>query len=256
MSVFDPTERLGASVPLIDASERIALDLMNKPTIAIPFPFTNGPRLVVGGTGILAGVNLRDAATGTSPLVYLSASSANAAAANNVTLGAAAFYTTYVTGFEITGDGATAGSIITVTLTGILGGTATYYITVPTGAGTAITPLTVEFTSPGFPASATNQTITLNVPSFGGGNTNAAVTIRGYRSQGGAQGSPGGPPITVSLDVLDGLDAGGQELLPVILPPGGQLVQMMGRDGPLFREGIFITNALSSFVLGAVYVKI
>jgi hypothetical protein len=88
--------------------------------------------------------------------------------------------TNYTTGFEITGNGATAASSIAVTLTGILGGTATYYIQIPAGAGTAITPFIVRWDRP-IPASATNTAITLNVPSFGAGNLQAACTLHGFR---------------------------------------------------------------------------
>lgn len=119
------------------------------------------------------------------------ASSANPAAANNVTLPGLAGATTYITGFEITGDGATAGSIIAITVTGILGGTKTYYLTVPLGLTAAITPLLVEFVRP-IPASGLNTAIVVNVPSFGAGNTNAAVTAHGFQ-QVAAVNPTGGP---------------------------------------------------------------
>lgn len=112
--------------------------------------------------------------------VDVDASSANPAAANNVTLPGAAGATTYITGFEITGDGATAGSIIAITVTGILGGTKTYYLTIPIGAAAAVTPLQIQFSRP-IPASALNTAITVNVPSFGLGNTNAAATAHGFQ---------------------------------------------------------------------------
>lgn len=107
-------------------------------------------------------------------------SATGAAAAIAATLPAAAGATTFITGFEVTGTGATAGSIITITVTGILGGTKSYVYVVPAGVGAAAPTLTVEFSRP-IPASALNTAIAVNVPSFGAGNTNAAVTAHGFQ---------------------------------------------------------------------------
>lgn len=107
-------------------------------------------------------------------------SATGAATAIAATLAAAAGATTYITGFEVTGTGATAGSTIVVTVTGILGGTLSYELAIPAGVGTPINPLIVEFPSP-IPASALNTAIVVNVPSFGAGNTNAAVTAHGFQ---------------------------------------------------------------------------
>lgn len=101
------------------------------------------------------------------------------AAAATATLPGAAGKTTWITGFEVTGAGATAASVITVTLTA--GTTVKHYlIAVPAGATTSITPLIVEFTKP-VPATAQNTAITVAVPSFGAGNTSACVTAHGYQ---------------------------------------------------------------------------
>ena len=106
---------------------------------------------------------------------YVGASSQGGNQANTVTLPAAATKTTYITGFEITGMGATAAAGIVATLTGLLGGNALNYIVgVPAGAGVPINPLTVEFDPP-LPASAVNTAIVLTVPTFGAGNVAAAV---------------------------------------------------------------------------------
>lgn len=127
-----------------------------------------------------------DPATGNIPLasqtsqVDVDNSASGAASAIVATLPAAVGATTYLTGFEVTGAGATAGSVVTVTVTGIAGGTKTYDVVIPAGVGTSITPLTVEFTRP-IPASGVNQAIAVNVPSFGAGNTNAAVTAHGFQ---------------------------------------------------------------------------
>lgn len=105
--------------------------------------------------------------------------SATAASANTITVAGLAGKTIYVTGFEITGSGATATSDITITLAS--GGTtqATYVLDVPAGVTTANANLFVEYSSPIVGLASGNNAV-LTVPSFGSGNTAAAVTIHGY----------------------------------------------------------------------------
>jgi hypothetical protein len=111
----------------------------------------------------------------------VTASSGNqAAAASTVTLPGVAAKTTYITGFTVTGAGATAASIIGVTLVGLISGTATFDLVIPAGATTSITPLSVQFSAP-VPASTTNTAIVVTVPSFGTGNTNAATVATGFQ---------------------------------------------------------------------------
>lgn len=111
--------------------------------------------------------------------VELEVSATVAAAANNQTLVAGgAGRRTYITGFAITGGGATAASIIDVTITGLTN-TITFHVAVPAGATVGVTPLIVEFKRP-IPASADNTAIVVNVPSFGAGNTKAAAVARGF----------------------------------------------------------------------------
>lgn len=111
--------------------------------------------------------------------IEIEVGSASAAAANNQSLAAVAGRTTYITGFSVTGAGATGASVIAVTITG-LSNTLTYYVAIPAGAGVGITPLIIEFSRP-IPASAVNTAIGVNVPSFGAGNTQAAATARGFQ---------------------------------------------------------------------------
>ena len=94
-------------------------------------------------------------------------------------IGGAAGTTVWVTGIQITGLGATGGSTIIATLTGVLGGTISIPVVIPAGATTAITPVTMQFPG-GLQASAAGQAITLNVPSFGAGNTNAEASLEGF----------------------------------------------------------------------------
>lgn len=110
----------------------------------------------------------------------LSASSGNVANSSAAaTLAGTVGKTTYISGFSVTGGGATAASLISVTVAGLLGGTKTYTFAVPAGATTGCTPLVVEFSKP-IPASATNTAIVVTAPAFGAGNTNATVNAHGY----------------------------------------------------------------------------
>lgn len=93
-------------------------------------------------------------------------------------LGAVAGRTTYLSGFEVTAGGATAGSVLDVTVTGP-GQTLHYAFTIPTGAAVPANPLIVEFSDP-IPAAAPNTAITVACPAAGAGNTGQAVTAHGY----------------------------------------------------------------------------
>lgn len=111
----------------------------------------------------------------------LTASSGNKAnAAATASFPAVVGVTNYVTGFTITGAGATAASIVLATLAGLLGGTATYVVTVPAGATVALPILDITFPQP-IPASAANIELLLTLPALGAGNTNAAVVMHGFK---------------------------------------------------------------------------
>lgn len=111
----------------------------------------------------------------------VTASSGSVANASAVaTLPGVAAKTTYLTGFTMTGGGATAASLVTATVVGTITGTMHFIIAVPAGVTLGITPLVVEF---GFaiPASAQNTAIVVTLPALGTGNTNAAATATGYQ---------------------------------------------------------------------------
>lgn len=113
--------------------------------------------------------------------VAVANSSGNVANASAVaTLAGAASKTTYIRGFTITPGGSTAAGIVTATLTGLLGGTLSFTIGSPAGAGVAGSPLQVSF-GDGAPASAQNTAIVLTLPALGSGNTNASVSAWGYQ---------------------------------------------------------------------------
>ena len=110
----------------------------------------------------------------------LTASSTGAATALTETLAAASGKTTYISGFEVTGLGATGASGITITVTGTITGTLNYVLPIPAGVTLGVAPLIVEFARP-IPASAVNTAVVVNVPSFGSGNTLAAATAHGFQ---------------------------------------------------------------------------
>lgn len=227
-------------------------DLRERPSIAIPLSALAADAKLTTRPGILAGWRLRDAsgAAGVeASVIEVDASSTGGAQANNAALPAAAGRTTYITGFEITGAGATAGQTITITVTGILGGTKTYKLVIPAGAGVAISPLIVEFARP-IPAAAQNQAITVNVPSFGAGNTDAAVTAHGFQALGSALSQA-----AFVADLFDGGDATGTPIASISIGPDGESWTVVGRDGPIFRVGLFI-HVVQGAAQGAVWVKI
>jgi hypothetical protein len=106
-------------------------------------------------------------------------SATGAASAITATITSAPSRMAYLTGFQVTGGGATGASVIVVTVTGIQGGTMSYDIAVPAGATAAAPNLVITFPVP-VAASALNTNIVVNVPSFGAGNTNSAVAAQGF----------------------------------------------------------------------------
>lgn len=110
----------------------------------------------------------------------VAASQTGAASALGATLGTAVGQTTYICGFTVTGAGATAASVVTVTVTNVVASPMSYKLAVPAGATVGVAPLIQTF-SPCLQASATNTAIVVSVPSLGVGNTDAAVMAWGYR---------------------------------------------------------------------------
>lgn len=100
-----------------------------------------------------------------------------AAAAATATIAAVAGKTNYLTGFLISGVGATAAGISTLTITGLLGGTITIPVAIPVTPAAVFVPW--SFASP-MAASAVNTAISASVTSFGAGSTDASVTVTGY----------------------------------------------------------------------------
>lgn len=211
--------------------------------------------LLLEGPAILTAAQLREASGAAISPTFLANSTTAAAAAQAPALAAQGAGTTnWLTAFQVTGAGATAGSDILVTLTGVVGGPLNYQLVVPAGVTTSITPLIVSFPWPGLPAAAANQAITLNIPSFGAGNTNSAGAIEGYFVPASATQIPGSVVQPLVADIFDGLDAKGEEVLPLSLPLGGAINQNFGGEGPFMRRGIWL-NITSGTVKGAVWAK-
>lgn len=132
------------------------------------------PRLNAAGTAWE-----RNPWQGDSPAAPVQATSGDVANASAVaTLPAVAGKTNYISGFEVFVGGATAGSILSVTVAGIAGGSRTFAVAVPTGA-TLSSSVSKSFDPP-LPATGANVAITATLPAAGAGNTRARVDARGY----------------------------------------------------------------------------
>lgn len=86
----------------------------------------------------------------------------------------------YITGFEITGLGATGATNVTATVATLIGGiTFSYNVAVVAGAALANGNLIVTFDPP-MKASAVDTAITVSCPSLGVGNLKNIVNARGF----------------------------------------------------------------------------
>jgi hypothetical protein len=111
------------------------------------------------------------------PVTATSGNVANAAA--TATIPAVAGKTAYISGFTISGAGATAALVVNPTLTGVISGTKTYTYAAVAGVGLINQVLDVQFCPP-IPASAVNQAIAVSCPALGAGNTNNTVNAYGF----------------------------------------------------------------------------
>lgn len=116
--------------------------------------------------------------SGATPLVSASGSVANATAA--ATLAGTSGKTTHITGFTVSGSGATLGLPVIVTVTNTIGGTLSYVYSAVAGILLANQMMNITFPYP-IPASATNTAIVVSCPALGLGNANNAVVAYGYQ---------------------------------------------------------------------------
>lgn len=108
------------------------------------------------------------------------ASSGNVAnAAAVASLPAQAGKTNYLTGINLASTGATAGSVVLATITGLLGGPLTLPVAVVAGALLANGSVNLSFNPP-IKASGDNVAITVTVPALGAGNTHSAANLTGF----------------------------------------------------------------------------
>jgi hypothetical protein len=107
-----------------------------------------------------------------------SATTANTA--NAATLAAAASKFTYISGFACTAGGATAASLITVTVAGTITGSLTYTMAIPAGATLAAAPLIISFPNP-VQGSAVNTAISVTIGAAGSGNTVEQCNAQGFQ---------------------------------------------------------------------------
>jgi hypothetical protein len=115
------------------------------------------------------------------PSKAVTSSSGNVANASAVaTLTGAADVTTFISGFRCGGGGATAASLVDLTVAGVIGGTMTFTFGAVAGATAIDVPIEVEFKTP-IPATAVNTAIVVTLPALGTGNTKASCAAWGYR---------------------------------------------------------------------------
>jgi hypothetical protein len=111
------------------------------------------------------------------PVTAGSGNVANASAA--ATIPAVVGKTAYISGFTISGAGATAAAVVNPTVAGIISGTKTYTYCAVAGATLFNPVLDIQFCPP-IPASAVNTAITVTCPALGAGNTNNTVNAYGF----------------------------------------------------------------------------
>ena len=139
---------------------------------------TSSASVIAALKGLLALAGVSTSSPAASAIANGSGNVANATAAATLVAGGAS-KRTWLTKLTVTGAGATAASVIAVTITGLTGGTRTYNLVIPAGVTTSIVPLELDW-GDGFPASADNTAISVSVPAAGTGNTNMAVNMFGY----------------------------------------------------------------------------
>lgn len=92
--------------------------------------------------------------------------------------------TAVITSMTVTGTGATAAVVSSVTISSVLtitgSGSLTFYIAVPAGATSSITPLVVTFEPFGICAAAPSTTVPFSVGAFGAGATATSLVVTGF----------------------------------------------------------------------------
>jgi len=118
-----------------------------------------------------------DYPAGATPVNATSGVKSNAVA--TATLPGAAGVTTYISGFDVSGSGATVGLPVAVTASNLQSALSWIYCATA-GAVLANSPLSIRF-SPPLPATAVNTAIAVSCPALGLGNLNNIVNAYGYQ---------------------------------------------------------------------------
>ena len=131
--------------------------------------------------GQVSGVpNTQDVTIAGAPYTPVVAQATGANSVATATMPAVVGKTNYITGFEITGLGATAAG--SMNCAGYLQGANVnfnYVIAIPAGVLVGITPVIVEFTVP-LSSGTQNSVIQMSCPAAGAGNTLIQVVVHGY----------------------------------------------------------------------------
>lgn len=202
--------------------------------------FANDPFMQAAGTTLVQG---NQAGTG-------------AASAITLTVPAQAGKTNQVSGFTVSGTGATAGSTIVITLAGVQGGTQSFDYVVPAGAAVAAPTLEVTFNPP-LVASGPNVAIVLTVPSFGAGNLQSAAELEAQVSSGGqvvAAVFAGRAPDAAQL--ISGQPAFADVIAPALSVPfvqqfGGRIAVLRGAQTHLY---VLVPNTGGLSLLNTIHV--
>lgn len=157
--------------------DQITIQAFTRPQVPIfeAGPLTGAALGTVAVSGSLGSSS--DYPAGAIPITGDSGNQANTAAV--ATLAGVAGKTTWITGFEVTGTGATGVLVVTVAVAGPAASLHYTYVFVA-GVTTPNTPLIVEFPKP-VPAAAVNTPITVTVPASGLGGTNSTAVAHGYQ---------------------------------------------------------------------------
>lgn len=139
------------------------------------YTFLSGTAANISNT---AGLFVNPYANGATPITATSGNVANATA--TATLAGTSGKTTYITGFQVTGSGATLGLPVIVTVTNLVSGTNSYIYSAVAGVLLENSELVITF-NPAVPASAANTSIVVSCPALGMGNTNNVVNAQGYQ---------------------------------------------------------------------------
>lgn len=126
---------------------------------------------------LLIQANGQSATGSTQTPVTATASGANAN--TTATIPGVAGKFTYITGFQVTSNGATASTSVTVAVTGTVTGTMNYVYVTGTLNAAGDGQLIVTFPTP-VPSSAVNTAIAVGVPALGAGNTVTQVSMQGF----------------------------------------------------------------------------